>query len=328
MDFLPGSRGDGTISIPFVADDSDTSSLLDAWNCAVDYLPNVMESSVTGTDWAATIQRSLFFGLLGVLLGGGEIDVKSLRTEMGEINTSLVRDLIAKASHKIQGKLRGDAQLEPHEIADILNRTGNAMRYVETGLTRRKLKEQNADVVFASVRVLLSYFVAINQNVEEQLRMHQQTSFGRIARRFRPDPLARSLTLSFSAWPMHWLTPGPSGSVLQENFLSRGWCPHQVRKIMRTFPHHIVNHFAMLQRHIPESVSHKDCSENKCEGWTMSGGELADFPKHVTSDCQCTMLQVSSEEVANIVRRGGIPIISIQRDWNGRYYLKLRRRRR
>jgi len=330
MDFLPGAKpNSGGIKVPFRADAKVVTP--EEWYTFVKVTRISKAADFPGDDLAACLQSYLFFGQIAALTGSS-VDIEHLRHDPGipnaeaTVETAAVRQLVIDAGNELRKRDRSSLGLT--QPAHILNRTMDMIQTIETEIAIDK--DQTLASVCASILILASYFISIVQIADEE-ELARKRSITERARHFfgKYDILVptdvTSPALSVLAWPAHRIKPYPSGILLQQTMLSAGWCRHQVRKIMRNFPFHIVNHFALLPRRCDPGISHKNCSEANCSAWTV-GSEL-DFPKHASPGCNCEILTVSSTKVAAIIGRGGIPLISIGRDHRGKVALKVTRRR-
>lgn len=171
----------------------------------------------------------------------------------------------------------------------------------------------SVQVIYASAQILLSYLqTVIRDIIRRSIPVRKRSQIE------APVPLA---------WPSHRLQPTVTGRILRDTMLAKGWCPHQTRKILREFPYHVVNCFTMLPRHTP-NVSHKNCSLESCQGWTLTASQTALLPNHSIETCNCSVLTVDSTKVAQIIRNGELPLVRIHTDLRGKISLRLCKKKR
>lgn len=292
MNFLPGLNTNvKSIEIPFLVDTDGPIEPVTEYSALTD---------VPEEELAPAIQSALFFGLLAALQDD-QIALDSVRKRYTDSETRL-RDFVANdgvekivskiclnltandsrpRSHRQQG-LRADGFLR---CRNILYQAHEKLFTIESAL--RDESGTALSMVIASVHVLVSFMrAAIGEPSNRQ------------------------------EWPHCRSDPSTTGMVLRDFMLAQGWCPHQVRKLLRVFPAHVVNCFALLARST-HHVTHVRCRLDRCHGWTLSDSATSAMPKHVEPGCECSILTVSSTDVARIIRRGGIPLISIQETSSG-----------
>jgi hypothetical protein len=127
-----------------------------------------------------------------------------------------------------------------------------------------------------------------------------------------------------------FLKPGPDGcerlscgaQLLWDKMVSDGWCKHQISRIFRTYRYHVAYYISRLSRRTNPKVKHDNCTIDKCVGWTCPRSFQA---QHLQEACTCQILGVSSSKVAAIIRKGGLPIVSLGVDKHGELNLKLHR---
>jgi hypothetical protein len=108
-------------------------------------------------------------------------------------------------------------------------------------------------------------------------------------------------------------TISPSARILEEKMLRTGWCICQSLDILSSFDYMLASFFARLPRAAGPGVDHTNCSQSKCVGWDS---KIEQPTRHRSSHCECRMVSVPTEQVAAIIRKGGLPLISLQKDEN------------
>ena len=114
----------------------------------------------------------------------------------------------------------------------------------------------------------------------------------------------------------------------QASMTARGWCPHQAHY----FGTHLnktgtaLMSFMKDLKPLEDMSMHENCFETQaCSAYTV---DMSDYTtKHVDKDCSCSMVYVPQDKLLNILRAGGIPIVSIKdmpEDWpNGQRQVRL-----
>ncbi|KAF4415140.1 hypothetical protein FACUT_13638 [Fusarium acutatum] len=101
---------------------------------------------------------------------------------------------------------------------------------------------------------------------------------------------------------------------------THGWCPQQIAWIMRFCDAPTACYFARLRR--PSSLSHGKCTR---EDYSANDVKLDSTyrQRHVPDGWNCEALDANTLEVKEIIRQGGIPLVSIQDLGRGRLSLKV-----
>ncbi|KAK4494019.1 hypothetical protein PRZ48_015205 [Zasmidium cellare] len=122
----------------------------------------------------------------------------------------------------------------------------------------------------------------------------------------------------------------PSVDELRFTMLSRGWCPHQVDYFVALHSRQELIKFATQDRRRNRPESHEAClAETRCIAYNTPPGRPYDTAH--TTICQelhldCHMVKIPEEELLNIIRTGGVPLISIAEDATHRLFLRVHRR--
>ena len=102
----------------------------------------------------------------------------------------------------------------------------------------------------------------------------------------------------------------PSSQLLLDMFQQQIWCPFQVGKIISTHNYAVVYHFTRLFRRFSPQLSHRRCSETECVASNIT--DLAEYqPKHTEPSCQCRPLSVRGDQIREIIRQGGVPLVRV-----------------
>ncbi|KAI9772984.1 MAG: hypothetical protein M1840_008866 [Geoglossum simile] len=110
---------------------------------------------------------------------------------------------------------------------------------------------------------------------------------------------------------------GRAAECLLRLFVDNGWCPYRARQLCRSYDYLILNSLASL-KHNPTSVEdHGKCIQlKKCCAHNLIVDPPSEYPfQHVVEDDHdCEFVHVPREEIADIIKSGGIPLISMSLD--------------
>lgn len=96
-----------------------------------------------------------------------------------------------------------------------------------------------------------------------------------------------------------------------EQMISNGWCPHQVRHLSKVYKSKTFSYLATLDRSSQRLADHKRCSEHSaCIAYSTSTATYQ--VRHTTDDCTCSMIATPYRDLVKVLRRGGIPLVSIE----------------
>lgn len=96
--------------------------------------------------------------------------------------------------------------------------------------------------------------------------------------------------------------------------LSKGWCPSEVYRFLERYTmHHWLNLAYALQIERPQvknqQQKHTNCSIGECAENYINNATYE--TKHVEPGCNCAHLSPNIDQVKNILKKGGIPLIRI-----------------
>lgn len=96
-----------------------------------------------------------------------------------------------------------------------------------------------------------------------------------------------------------------------EQMISNGWCPHQVHHLSKTYGSKTFSYLATLERSSQRLADHKRCSETSaCIAYNTS--TVTYKVRHATGDCTCSTIATPYDDLVRVIRRGGIPLVSIE----------------
>ena len=98
---------------------------------------------------------------------------------------------------------------------------------------------------------------------------------------------------------------------LKDEMLAHGWCQHHINHLSRTHDLKTFSYLATHGRPLRRLVDHKKCSQNP--GCVAHNTDAATYrTRHVTPECDCTMIPTPSSRLIEIIRIGKIPLISLE----------------
>lgn len=109
-------------------------------------------------------------------------------------------------------------------------------------------------------------------------------------------------------------TPEPSIGELKNEMLKRGWCLHQIEYLAQLHELSVLRIFATLDRRKHRPEDHRPCLEQThCIAYNTSKNQH--HPTRHTPDCarrNCSTVKVPYKQLVQIVRSGGVPLVSIR----------------
>jgi hypothetical protein len=112
---------------------------------------------------------------------------------------------------------------------------------------------------------------------------------------------------------------GRAAQRLLRLFEENGWCPYRAHQLCRSYDYLIVNRLASLKRDEESRENHGQCMQlKKCSAHDLTVDSPSLYPfRHVDeSRVDCDLVGIPEEEIASIIRSGGIPLISMGLDEN------------
>lgn len=124
-------------------------------------------------------------------------------------------------------------------------------------------------------------------------------------------------------------TPAVSIEELKEIMLGRGWCFHQIEYLAKIYQLPVLFRLARLDRKAQRPEDHRPCLKEKaCIAYNSPQTETYET-KHA-SNCpgtNCTMIKVPYEDLARIIRSGGVPLVSIHEHSDDGFMISVHRRK-
>lgn len=115
----------------------------------------------------------------------------------------------------------------------------------------------------------------------------------------------------------------------EERMLAKGWCPYQVRHLSAKFDPATFAYLAGLERSSLRTTVHQRCQQSEnCIAYNTD--PMTYDTRHVKAGCTCALISVPYDSLLKVIRRGRVPLISIETKGTGsgeRFYLKVQPRR-
>lgn len=110
---------------------------------------------------------------------------------------------------------------------------------------------------------------------------------------------------------------GRAGQLLLRLFVENGWCPYRARQLCRSYDYLVVNSLASLKRHAASRENHGRCIQlERCCAHDLIVDSPGLYPFQHVDDDNCKLVDIPREEIADIIKSGGIPLISMGLDEN------------
>ncbi|KAF4624974.1 hypothetical protein G7Y89_g13195 [Cudoniella acicularis] len=111
-------------------------------------------------------------------------------------------------------------------------------------------------------------------------------------------------------------------AFLRRYLQSTGWCPQQVSKVvMEQDP--ITAYYLSRMRFVnPYGFTHSTCTEAACTANNVQLNSRYHI-RHTTENCQCQFVYANAHDVKEIIRGGGVPLISVHRRQHGQIELRV-----
>lgn len=112
--------------------------------------------------------------------------------------------------------------------------------------------------------------------------------------------------------------------LASDMMLEQGYCPCQVQHLSRSFDTETFTYLSRIGRSPMRQESHAECTTEGCIAYNV---DMEDYnTKHVSPDCDCNMISVSTEVLLRIIRRGAVPLVTVEILASSEVFLKLHER--
>lgn len=101
-----------------------------------------------------------------------------------------------------------------------------------------------------------------------------------------------------------------SNAEMKQQMISEGWCYHQVEHLSKTQGLKAFTYLAPRSTVLRRSANHLHCQ--RMSGCIAYNTDAANYRiKHVLEECSCSMLRIPYDKLIKIIRKGGIPLVSL-----------------
>ena len=114
-------------------------------------------------------------------------------------------------------------------------------------------------------------------------------------------------------------SPSAVARFLMDHMHAAAWCPHQIHLLCSSQLYITVIY--TLQVHRQHNVSHRGCSEAECLANNVELGNGEYKVRHVREECRCNDIVIPEQKMIEIIKEGGIPLVSIQSGPHGQLHL-------
>ena len=125
------------------------------------------------------------------------------------------------------------------------------------------------------------------------------------------------------------LIPYPPGSsfvsssakVLESLMMAKGWCPYQIHRVGSTCDYSMMHYLSNMDRRTSEKKIHESCSPNYCRAYNSDPDSY--LTSHTTTGCQCSFIAAPTEQLQEIIRSGGVPLVSLHEAPHGKLTIRV-----
>jgi hypothetical protein len=265
-------------------------------------------------DVAGFAQSWLFFGLISELLGQ-TFDTRIFVRQ--ESDADMSAHVLLLDTNWLYTALK-DWQ---SSIYKKLNHRSHLRRFRKTllialdaGEKLDELKSDDDDVaaVLLSIKVLHIYIVTYFNGTLVSMRNSGNRHVSRVWR--WPPP---SLPISASTWaPKPVLERQrayhrtPAANLLISRMAQSGWCKQQTLRWCKIFDYFMIYYLSGISRQEGSGINHENCSDRRCTAYNTNSSTYKIH--HTAEDCTCQMIEAPYQTVAEIVDKGGVPLVDIQ----------------
>jgi hypothetical protein len=315
MDFVKSPLGGEGIEVPLV-----TSMVIgpgaDEWLQYRDRAPFIdtdgrLDISSSQDDIAGFVQCWLYFGLLAVV-SNTTINGHDFSTPGKHWPIVVSSELVGSAIIDMQ---RSVLRLPQKQRAHIFQ--------------RHKTTLVKAD---EAARWVASYSTRSNSDILDLILLSVKVLIGTICHAFNfvHDGMFEKMYADSLQWYSVAERRGDQSTAadraLKTKMAENGWCVHQIHKVLSTFSYQTAYYFARLPRPGSARVGHETCTKSSCRGWNSKPGRTS--TRHAMEACTCSIISISSFDVAGVIQSGQIPLVSIEEDAHGSPTLKLHTKER
>ncbi len=105
-----------------------------------------------------------------------------------------------------------------------------------------------------------------------------------------------------------------SAKALENLMIVKGWCPSHIHRIGSNYDYSMMHYLSTIDRRTSEKTTHEFCSSKLCQAYNSA----PDSTSHKIAGCQCSFIAAPTEQLNEIIRLGGIPLISLHEAAHGK----------
>ncbi len=253
---------------------------------------------------ASFVQSWLFFGLLADLTGTLVDGQSVLHTQ----HNAGLRPLVYLATHDPEPGI-----LDLHILYDRWTLSRRISHIIQVGIENvERIDRLNVagkspmPIVLLSIKILLCDFAAMRV---ERSGIHSRPWDSALKEpRLVPYPYGSSIVSS-------------SAKALECMMMAKGWCPSHVHRILSTCDYSMAHYLSSIERKTSEKTTHELCSSKHCQAYNSA--QETYITSHTVSSCQCSFIAAPTEQLDEIIRSGGVPLVSLHEASHGKLAIRV-----
>ncbi|KAL1635917.1 hypothetical protein SLS58_010022 [Diplodia intermedia] len=213
----------------------------------------------------------------------------------GVIDTTRLGDIIAGSAKRLQKRF-----LRSKLLKDIRARLMEAAR-ASSALDQIQAEDPPSAAVFLSIKILIIYLS----------EMFDAAFWLDLGSNIPTVPLRDSFRLGMLGRDRNRSDVPIAVRLLTDRMRRSGWCIHQIMEVCRAHNYCVVYYYSSIVR--AESwpdITHETCTEAQCVAYNIKD-DSAYKMRHVEDCLGCELVGPPEDEVADIVRDGGIPLVEL-----------------
>lgn len=272
-----------------------------------------LDADRTCHEVTALAQSWLFFGLIEEFVGRPfdkriliRINFNGSDAEESLIDTTRLTDILPNVPGRRYDSPQRLEELESRQWSRMQRRLAVARSAIYT-LERQYEYDIPCSAVFLSIRILLIYLTQYQKEAAVDHCCGHMT--------------CECPTLYCGQYqiicPGRWKKPGEPTcfQLLVDRMRQSGWCLHQIMQILRSYDCLAIYYLSSIRRPEVWGISHDTCTEEKCLAYNTKQDDTYEV-RHVEEGCQCHLIGAPSEQIAQIITDGGIPLIEIRNSYD------------
>jgi Heterokaryon incompatibility protein (HET) len=94
---------------------------------------------------------------------------------------------------------------------------------------------------------------------------------------------------------------------------AKGWCIHKVNYLSQIFDLNTFLYLARLRNNMQRAANHDQClDKDSCQAYNVDVRNYR--TRHIRDDCNCEMVLMPYDQLVDIIRKGSVPLVSIEED--------------